>query len=301
MTMKLCYNEACTMGFLDPENDIKYAASAGFDMIELRLDCLRAYQERGKSLKDLKKLIDDQELLLGPLNALYLSGEQMYYEDKDSISAQRFLSDLDFITKLSEQFGYRLKVILVAPFLANGAEANKIAGSEVLTKTLNVMQDTIRQYDFLDFYLEPVGLAKSTIRNASLANKIIKELNAPNGQTALVLDACNLFLEKQQSDFYFADIDKNDIGIIHLMNGINPKQQGEISDQKWRRFCGDGDWVDTRAFLTAIKKTGYNDVFSVEEFHHGYETALGHEGTIKKAFQSLSKEMSTYFNIFSTT
>lgn len=289
------------MGFLDPIADIKYAAAAGFDMIELRLDCLKAYIEKGNSLKDLKKTIDEHNLLPGPVNALYLSAEQMYFDSKSSESAQRFASDLKFITDLSEQFACRLKVILVAPFLTNGAEARKILKEKIHFETVQTMSSLIKQYDCLDFCLEPVGLAKSTIRNASFANQIISSLNSPKGRAALVLDACNLFLEKLQSDFNFTDIDKENIGIVHLMNGIDPKAKGEISDQKWRRFCGDGDWVDTRAFLQAVRDTGYDGVFSVEEFHFGYEEKLGHQGTVKQAYQSLSQEVNSFFKNFSTT
>lgn len=299
--MKLCYNEACTVGFLDPVADIKYAASVGFDMIELRLDCLRAYIDKGNSLKDLKKIIDDHAIVPGPVNALYLSAEQMYFDHQSCESARRLISDLKFVAKLSEQFACRLKVILVAPFLANGAEAGKISKDQILFETIQIMDTLIKQYDALDFYLEPVGFSKSTIRNASFANEILIALNAPKGRAALVLDACNLFLEKLQSDFNFTDIDKDNIGIVHLMNGVDPKAKGEISDQKWRRFCGDGDWVDTHAFLESIKDTGYDGIFSVEEFHLGYEERLGHLGTIKQAYQSLLNEIKPIFNNFSTT
>ncbi len=293
--MRLCYNEACTMGFLDPVNDVQYAKAAGFDMIELRLDCLRAYKERGNSLSDLKKLIDEHHLALGPINALYLSGELMFFDDTIAPSAKRLTSDLEFLDELSEHFNCRLQVILVAPFLANGAEAQKIHNSKILSETVQNMNALIEKYAYLDFYLESVGLPKSTIKNVSLANEILKTLNAPKGRVALVLDACNLFLEKLQSNFDFRDIAKNDIGIIHLMNGVNPMTQDEITDQKWRRFCGDGNWVDTQAFLRAIKDTGFNDIFSVEEFHQGYEDKLGHAGTIERAYQSLTKELSQIF------
>ena len=35
-----CYNEACTKDFLDLENDVIFAGQAGFDLIELRFDCI---------------------------------------------------------------------------------------------------------------------------------------------------------------------------------------------------------------------------------------------------------------------
>ena len=41
-----CYNEACTKDFLDLEKDVILAKQAGFDLIELRFDCINKYLEK---------------------------------------------------------------------------------------------------------------------------------------------------------------------------------------------------------------------------------------------------------------
>ena len=43
---KYCYNEACTKDFLNLENDVIFAKQAGFDLIELRFDCINKYLEK---------------------------------------------------------------------------------------------------------------------------------------------------------------------------------------------------------------------------------------------------------------
>ena len=66
-----CYNEACTKDFLDLEKDVILAKQAGFDLIELRFDCINKYHEK-HTLSDLKQLLDRNNMLPSALNALYI-------------------------------------------------------------------------------------------------------------------------------------------------------------------------------------------------------------------------------------
>ena len=75
-----CYNEACTKDFLDLEKDVTLAKHAGFDLIELRFDCINKYLEN-HSISDLKSLLDDTKIKPSALNALYIYPEFLSQKD----------------------------------------------------------------------------------------------------------------------------------------------------------------------------------------------------------------------------
>ena len=81
-----CYNEACTKDFLDLEKDVTLAKHAGFDLIELRFDCINKYLEN-HSISDLKSLLDDTKIKPSALNALYIYPEFLSQKDIKEIVA----------------------------------------------------------------------------------------------------------------------------------------------------------------------------------------------------------------------
>lgn len=285
--VSLCYNEACAGSLLDAENDIRYAAEAGFTGIELRFDCVERYlQTHGGKLSGLRRLIENSGLKLRPLNALYIYPEYGLPEDHDPRGAE-LEHRLELLPRLRDELGANAAIV-VAPLMQNQAAAQSYTSQEVKAGCERLLRLLRERLGSLKLLFEPVGLTRSLVRDALNAAAIIK--GSGISDAGLVLDSCNLFLTRQDNVFDFSGIPSELILGVHLMGGIDP-QTSEITDQKWRRLCGDGNYVDTQAFLLALRHKCYSGFVSAETFWEGYLEKYSHRELIMYAKAGLESEL----------
>lgn len=282
----LGYNEACTKDFADVIADIEYAAEAGFDTIELRCDCLQAYLDRNGRPADLRSAVEDSGLALGPLNALYIYPGLP--ETTPARKSLEFHAAFDLLRLMHDEIGIS-QAIAVAPLFENRLEARGYSRNEAFEMCVSALTYMCRELPDVTFAFEPVSLERSLVRDVSFAREIAAAVGAHNH--GLVLDSCNLFLKEHKSAFDFSMMNPGEIAAVHLMNGIKPQGDGEILDQSWRRFLGDGDWVDTGKFMEEIRRTGYSGMISTEVFNPEYERKYSQRQIIKMAYDSLQREL----------
>jgi len=177
---------------------------------------------------------------------------------------------------------------VVAPLLQNQAAAQRYSFRDVKAGCERVLRLLRERLDSVKLLFEPVGLTRSLVRDAPGAAAIIAGSGISGA--GLVLDSCNLFLTRQDNVFDFSGIPSELILGVHLMGGIDP-QTSEITDQKWRRLCGDGDFVDTQAFLKALCQKNYSGFVSAETFWEGYLEEYSHRELIMHAKAGLEREL----------
>lgn len=278
---KLCYNEACYKDMPDLKADIITAERAGFDFIEMRFDCVRSFMEAGGDLAEIGALFKKLKIKPATQNALYLYPGCLEPGDCGE-RREGFEHDLELLQQLHEGAGVS-SVIVVAPLLKSADETTGYEREFVLGDCTRSLEALCSRMPWCEFVFEPVGLKRSLVRNLDDAAQIVRKVHS--GHCSLVLDSCNLFLEHLESNYDFSGLDKREIGAVHLMNGINPGC--EITEQSFRRLCGDGDWVDTARFVRELSKTGYRGFVSAEVFNRKYEQDYTRDELIVQACNSL--------------
>ena len=277
-----CYNEACTKDFLNLEQDIVLAKNSGFDLIEIRFDCLLEYLKH-HSLQDLKDLLEKTNIKPHALNALYIYPEFLS-SGNDENKDKEIYKTLDLIVSLHQQLGID-KCIVVAPLLEDESLCFKYERAETKQNCVRILNFLSQHYPYINWIFEPVGLSRSLVRDASFAYEIILDVKALN--VGLVLDSYNLYLKDRKSNYDFKHIDVNKIMAIHLMNGIKVSASEKILDQRYRVFCDEGDAIDIASFLRALDDINYKGMVSTEIFNSSYCKMYSQKEIIQKAFNSL--------------
>lgn len=287
-----CYNEACTKDFLDLEKDVTLAKHTGFDLIELRFDCINKYLEN-HSISDLKSLLDDTKIKPSALNALYIYPEFLSQKDikekrDTNIRILNLIDDLYHTVNIN-------KCIVVAPLLDDDSQCKIYDHEKIKSNCVRILKYLAQTMPYIKWIFEPVGLSRSLVQDADFACEIINEVN--NGNVGLVLDSYNLYL-KERSDYYsFEKINAKQIFAIHLMNGKKVSNTEKITDQRYRTFCTDGDAINLFNFLNALKTINYKGMISTEVFNPKYPKIFTQKQIINRAFEELSSTLINYDKI----
>ena len=234
-----CYNEACTKDFLNLENDIVYAKKAGFDLIEIRFDCLDEYLKNNK-LSDLKKLLAENNLKPHALNAVYIYPEFLTDKDEENKSYE-LKRRLSLVSQCHKEVGID-KCIVVAPLLDDASFCKNYSREDIRQSCIRILSFLSHNYPQIQWIFEPVGLTRSLVRDADFAYEIVKNVDEDN--VGIVLDSYNLYLKNRDCKYDFNKISGKKVFAIHLMNGVLVPDSENIIDQRYRRFCDDGNAID---------------------------------------------------------
>ncbi len=284
-----CYNEACTKDFFDLEKDIVFAGLAGFNLIELRFDCLKKYLEK-HTIVELKDLLKFSKLKPSALNALYIYPE--FLTPKADKSRDREIFELlDLIENLYQKAGIS-ECIVVAPLLENDTLCSSYNKLQIKEDCIRILRYLSTTKPYIKWIFEPVGLSRSLVRNADFAYEIISEIDCLN--VGLVLDSYNLYLTERSDSYFFDNLDVNRVFAIHMMNGKLVPQEEKIIDQRHRVFCQDGDAINLSNFLDALKNLNYHGMISTEVFNLDYPSKFTQQEIISRAFNQLSGVLNEY-------
>lgn len=104
------------------------------------------------------------------------------------------------------------------------------------------------------------------VRSAAHAWEIVQAVDRDN--VGITIDSFNLFLNGQTNDY--SDIEKipaDKLYTVHV-NNCDIVDNGAI-DHSNRKFVNGGA-IDIKGYLTAVKKTGYDGMVSIETFRDEY-------------------------------
>lgn len=260
--MKISYNEATSMGCLDSslEKDIVECGKVGFSYMELRFDKIIPYLKK-HTVDELAKLLNEHGIVSVAYNAVYIYPE-LFTELDDPVRRQEVDSRMECAARL-EPVIHATNIIVVVPLLLPEEQGPYQEDWDIMKD--NCVRILRQLSDFSEVYglrlcLEMVGHNKSGVRTMAQTQEIVEAVNREN--VGYALDAYNIFQYNKSNDFSeLAALPLEKIFAVHINNADDvPLDRVSQSD---RCFCDRGV-IDLRAYLEAIRKTGYQGTVSIE-------------------------------------
>ena len=277
--MKMGFNEAtalrCKGGSL--MSDLRECEKNGFDFIELRGDCLRAYLEE-HTLEELRQWFDTHHLKPWAFNTLE------YFNLRDQAGEKDIDRQVDFIIKVCNAIGMKM-LITVPTFGVKDRHVGEIR--EEAVRRLQTLSDRVAPHG-IRIALEFCGQPDCSINQFGTAYDVVKEVDRVN--VGITVDTFHFHeMCSKLSDLKKADGEK--IFAFHL-NDCEDLPLGSCGDDK-RLWPGLGV-VDHMGIAAALKEIGFDGVVTIEEFRPEYY-AMPHAENVKKAYQATRAYVDQYF------
>ena len=231
-------------------SDIRIAKEAGFQAVEMVGSKVMNYLESGMDIGLVKETLAKNDMKIISVNDI------AHVERTDAKSVERMTYEAKMLTQFCSDVG--CDCIQLVPLCAHEGKS----WSEVKRLTA---QSVVKVLDIgaeknIKFQLEPV--AWSPIHSLSQSLEFIEETKRDN--LKMVIDFWHLWYGKETTLEEVAALDKDMICNIHFCDGKrNP--EGTVCDEEELRgyLAGDGD-IDVKAWVEAVKKTGYDGYWSYE-------------------------------------
>lgn len=253
--MKLCFNEATSMGCSDLYTDLQVCEENGYDLIEIRLDKLREYLQR-HTVEELKTFFNTSHLKPYAFNAL----EGINF--RTSEEWETLMGGLDLFCRVGREIGCNKVVIVPTPDV----------GNKTVTQIREDSLEAIRRIDQrardngwpMDLALEFVGYPNLCINTFNQAYEIVELAAMEN--VGIVLDCFHFHaMGSRVEDLQKLDVSK--LFILHI-DDSEELPAGAARDEN-RLWPGEGA-VDLAGIFGTLKAKGYGSMASVELFRPEY-------------------------------
>lgn len=254
--MKLAVNEATCMKSSSLMEDLQLAEMNGYDFIELRIDMLREYLEKG-SLDELKHFFECHHLKPAGFNSI----ENINFASKEKW--QEIEADLQFVCEVKAAIGG--DVLVVVPTIDDNHQWRE---EEIFNDSVAVLRRILATTAEanLKIAFEPIGSKNCCVRSLQQAHRIVKEVNKAN--VGLIVDAFNLHLyDAWESINYLDSISVQEIFCYHIDDSDDLPL--ELLDHAHRLFPGNGT-IPLQKISDKLKSIGYEGVCSLELFNPSY-------------------------------
>ena len=279
--MKLCFNEATTIGNSTLEMDLKLCENNGYDLIEIRLDKLHEYLKT-HSISDLKGFFAKSRLKPFAFNAL----EWINFRSPEDW--ETLMEGLDLFCEVGGEIGCDRVVIVPTPDVGNKTIADIKASSLEAIKAIDARARKNGRSMRLCF--EFVGYPNLCVNTFGQAYDIVEAADMEN--VGIVLDCFHFHaMGSRFEDLELADAKK--IFILHI-DDSEDLPPGAARDEN-RLWPGEGA-VDLPRIFGILKGKGYADMASVELFRPEYYK-MPAEDTIRIAKEKSVKALAPYWNI----
>ena len=250
--MKIALNGATTMR-ADLETDIRAAAAAGFDLIEIWAAKLREFLKT-RSTEDLKKLLDENNLKPYSINSI----EHITFRTNDDY--EQIKAETEELSKIAGEIGCPF-IVVVPGKLPENATKEEIVGESV--RVLNELADIAEKYQ-VSLAFEFLGQTDCSVQTLDLCNEIVETVNRPS--VGNVLDTFHFYAGNSS----FEAIEKmkpEKLFIFHINDAEDlPKEQ--LTDAH-RLYPGTGI-LPIREIKERFDKIGYDRMVSIEIFRPEY-------------------------------
>lgn len=264
--MKIGFNEATARDCSTLEEDILLCEQAGFDAIELRIDMLKAYLQ-DHSRAELLAMLRSKRICPVNLNAIYPYAE-LFSDGDDPEKRACFLEDFEFACELAQYTGAKA-LVLCPPLLPDrrGCFPGTLeAQNQMNVRIISGLCDRIAHRD-IRLCFEIVGASYSSCRTIAQAQEILRRVHDP--RVGLTIDSYNIYMGDLDKRFSaIQQLRAEEIFVAHI-NDADWVPEDQLGDQSRRCFCGSG-FLDLDAYLTQLKKIGYEGVVSIETFRPEY-------------------------------
>lgn len=279
--MKLCFNEATTIGNSTLEQDLILCEKHGYDFIEIRLDKLREYMKTHNNA-DLKAFFASAHLKPFAFNAL----EGINFRSPKEW--EEVMSGLDLFCQVGKEIGCA-KVVIVP---TNDVGCKTVA--EIKASSL----EAIRAIDArakdngwpMALAFEFVGYPNLCVNTFGQAYDIVEA--ASMGNVGIVLDCFHFHaMNSKWEDLEQLDIKK--LSILHI-DDSEDLPVGSLRDEH-RLWPGDG-CIDLGRIFRVLKDKGYSEMASVELFRPEYYE-MSAEDTVRIAKEKSIAALSSYWQM----
>ena len=248
---KIALNTSTLFPFeLDVKEQVRVAAEAGFEGIELWVRDIEAYLERGGTTQELQRYIADTGLAV--VNAIAF----FPWADADEATRERGLAQAEREMRMLAELGC---VAVAAPPFGNveGVPLTAMAGH--FARLAGIARGI-----GIEPYLEFWGRAK-TLSRLSEALFVAMESGLPD--VKILLDPFHMYTGGSELTSW-AYVEGANIGIIHVNDYPAVPAREQIADSD-RVFPGEGI-APTREFATLLERASYRGYLSLELFIKSY-------------------------------
>jgi len=251
--MKLSFNGATTMR-ADLETDIRAAAAAGFDYLEIWAAKLRRYL-RDHSTAELKKLFDDhgiEPLSINSIEHVTFRAERDY---------DRIKAECEQLTEIAAAIDCPYVVVVPGKL-----PPRKVMTDEIIRESVRVLNEladlAARRNVALAF--EFLGQTNCSVQTLDLADEIVRQVNREN--IGLVIDAFHFYAGGSTIEMIEA-LDPQRLFIFHVDDAEDLPRE-KLTDAH-RLLPGLGI-LPLKKIIAAFRRIGYDANASVELFRPEY-------------------------------
>lgn len=268
--MKLALNGATTM-YADLETDIKAAAEAGFDYVEIWAAKLRAFL-KDKTVEDLSQLLNKNNIRAYSLNSIE---NTVFRNAADYAEIKQTCKELSEIAN-----AINCPYIVVIPGkLPQNANEEFIIDESV--KVLTELAGIAAKHN-IGLAFEFLGQTDCSVQTLDLAKVIIEKVDLPN--VGLVIDTFHFYAGNSTLEA-IENLNAKDLFVFHINDAEDlPKEQ--LTDAH-RLYPGLGI-LPIAEIKARLDKIGYDEVTSVEIFRPEY-WADNPSDVAKKSFDATRK------------
>lgn len=251
--MKLALNGATTMK-ADLETDIRAAAAAGYDLVELRSNKLYDYLET-KTVDDLKALLAETGIGVLSINTL----EHITWRSDEDYAAIK--EECAKLSEISQAIGCPY-VLSVPGALRQGPKTDEETIEESV-RVLNELADIAESYG-IKLGFEFLGEAGNSVTTLDLGSKIVELVDRES--VGNVIDTYHFYAGSSSFDA-LENLDPAKLFIFHI-NGAEDLPKDQLNDSK-RLYPGEGV-LPIGEMKAILDKIGYDGPASVEIFRPEY-------------------------------
>jgi 2-keto-myo-inositol isomerase len=251
--MKLSLNGATTMK-ADLETDVRAAAAAGFDYVEIWAAKLRAFLKT-HSVSDLKGLFKDSGVKPISINSI----EHITFQDAAAYAQIR--TECEELAAVAEAIACPYIVVVPGRFPPGG-----LSSYEVIEVTVGVLRElaSIAERHSVALAFEFLGQKDCSVQTLELADEIIQKVNRRN--IGLVIDSFHFHTGGSTIKMIDA-LDPKRLFIFHISDAED-LPQNQLTDAH-RLLPGLGI-LKLKEMIEAFRRIGYDQVASVEIFRPEY-------------------------------
>lgn len=252
LIMKLSFNGATTMK-ADLATDVRAAAAAGFEYLEILAAKLREYLKTN-SAKDLKKLFAEGGVKPLSINSIEHSTL------RDALGHAQIRAECEELAAVAETIG--CPYIVVVP----GKLPPGISSYDVIEKSVGVLRElaSIAERHGVALAFEFLGQTDCSVQTLDLADEIVEKVNRRN--IGLVIDSFH-FHAGGSTIKMIDELDPKRLFIFHI-NDAEDLPSDRLTDAH-RLLPGLGI-LPLKEMIAAFRRIGYDGVASVEIFRPEY-------------------------------
>jgi 2-keto-myo-inositol isomerase len=251
--MKLAINGATTMT-ADLETDIRSAAAAGFELVELRSNKLYTYLNEN-SVEDLIALLKETGVEVLSINTL----EHITWRSEEDYAAIK--EECETLSEIAAAIGCPY-VLSVPGALRQGPKTDEQTIDESVP-VLNALADIAEPHG-IKLGFEFLGEAGNSVQTLDLGSKIVDLVGRES--VGNVIDTYHFYAGSSSWEA-LEDLDPKKLFIFHI-NGAEDLPKDQLNDSK-RLYPGEGVLPIARMKET-LDKIGYDGPASVEIFRPEY-------------------------------